>query len=102
MSEETRNLLKEVLKPDYKLYNHFKSKFDKAVQDFGKKRMEEEIFGNFFLEFFPNFFLISSELDQANTQITENCGFVKAGSGQLSNGFKWAGKSKIMGYKIEV
>ena len=50
MSEETRDLLKEVLKPDYKLYNHFKSKFDKAVQDFGKKRMEEEIFGNFFLE----------------------------------------------------
>ena len=43
LSDEVREALKDYLKADYQLYNHFSKKFDKLVNGFGKGRMEKEL-----------------------------------------------------------
>ena len=43
ISDEAREALKQYLDADYKLYNHFKSKFDSKIRDFGVQRMAQEV-----------------------------------------------------------
>ena len=43
LSLETRNLLENLMKPDFKVYNHFKNKFFKAVEQFGEFKMKKEL-----------------------------------------------------------
>ena len=43
ISAETRVLLEEILAPDYKVYNHFMSKFRQTLDTFTATRMKEEL-----------------------------------------------------------
>ena len=43
LSLETRNLLENLMKPDFKVYNHFKNKFFEAVEQFGEFKMKKEL-----------------------------------------------------------
>ncbi|CAL4122502.1 unnamed protein product, partial [Meganyctiphanes norvegica] len=43
MRWELRKILQKKQKLDYFIYNHFKTKFNKLVNDFGKDRMEKEV-----------------------------------------------------------
>ena len=43
ISTETRVLLEEILAPDYKVYNHFVTKFRQTLDTFTATRMKEEL-----------------------------------------------------------
>ena len=61
LSEVARAALKEYLAADYKLYNHFKKKFDAQVSSFGARRMKQE----------------RGTLELANAKMKERCGINK-------------------------
>lgn len=84
VSQETRELLAQIMKPDYKLYNHFKRKFENRVEQFGKKRMENEI----------------STLQRENNQKIEECKIVSKNKNELSGENKWAEslQADVVGY----
>ena len=84
ISQETRELLAEIMKPDYKLYNHFKKKFENRVEQFGRERMKYEV----------------SKLKSANEKKIEECGIVSKDNNELSGEYKWAERleADIVGY----
>ena len=84
LKPETRKLLEKIMEPDFKVYNHFKDKFLKAVVNFGNIEMEEEL----------------AHLDRVNTEITEKCDFKAADNSKLSGKFKWWGPAKLVGYMV--
>ena len=43
ISAETRQLLEDILAPDYEVYNHFVAKFRQTLDTFTATRMEEEL-----------------------------------------------------------
>jgi hypothetical protein len=59
LSVQARATLAEWLAADYKLYNHFKAKFERTVEDFGSARMSREL----------------EELREANREAAERCHF---------------------------
>ena len=67
LSLETRQLLEKLMEPDFKVYNHFKNKFFKAVEQFGEFEMKKEL----------------EDLDRVNTEITEKCDFRAADNNNL-------------------
>ena len=72
------------MEPDYKVYNFFKRKFLKQVQDFGEARMKEELL----------------KVEQANDFVSEKCGFKVAKNKNLSGPNKWWGSADLVGYKV--
>ena len=85
LSPETRKLLEKIMEPDFKVYNHFKDKFWKAVVNFGDKKMTAEL----------------EDLDRVNIEITEHCDFVAADNSRLSGKFKWWGPAQLVGYMVK-
>ena len=43
LSAEYERKLKDKLKPDYLIYNHFARKFDRLVEAYGREKMAEEV-----------------------------------------------------------
>ena len=43
ISAETRQLLEEILAPDYEVYNHFVAKFRQTLDTFTATRMAQEM-----------------------------------------------------------
>jgi len=43
LSDEARQALEEYLEADYRLYNHFKNKFNKRMIEYGEKNMNQEL-----------------------------------------------------------
>ena len=84
ISKETRDLLSKIMEPDYKVYNHFKSKFEKEVGKFGNTRMKTEI----------------ARLHDANEKRTKECNFKSRDNSQLSGKFKWWGNAELVGYLV--
>ena len=72
------------MEPDYKVYNHFKSKFEKEVGKFGNTRMKTEI----------------ARLHDANEKRTKECNFKSRDNSQLSGKFKWWGNAELVGYLV--
>ena len=83
ISRETRKLLEKKMAPDYKVYNHFKAKFDQKLHDFGHRRMSQEL----------------EELDKINTEVTERCEIAEEDNKKLDKDLKWLW-SNIQGYKV--
>ena len=72
ISQETRILLEKILEPDFKVYNYFKDKLLKNVEQFGDIAMREGI----------------EDLDRANTEITRKCDFKAADNRNLRDWLK--------------
>ena len=70
--------------PDYKVYDHFKRKFEEKLITFGASRMETEL----------------SALHLANEQKVEECNFQAADNSKLSGKFKWWGPAALVGYQV--
>ena len=83
LSLEGRKLLENIMAPDYKVYNHFKAKFDQKLKDLGESRLSQEL----------------KELDRVNTEITRRCEFAKEDNKNLDRDLIWWA-SNIQGYKI--
>jgi len=79
ISDEARNALKEYLAADYKLYNHFKTKFDNKIRDFGAQRMTHEL----------------SILNHANSNMKERCGISAADNDKVSGDNKLWGQGMV-------
>ena len=84
ISSETRALLTKIMAPDYKVYNHFKAKFEERVEEFGRSRLEAEV----------------AELRDANERRTEECNFKSRDNSKLSGKFKWWGPAELVGYLV--
>ena len=72
ISQETRILLEKIMEPDFKVYNYFKDKLLKNVEQFGDIAMREGI----------------EDLDRANTEITRKCDFKAADNRNLRDWLK--------------
>ena len=84
LSENTRNLLKEFLKADYMLYDHFYQIFQSKMKTFGESALGAEV----------------SDLEQANTEISHACSVKTADNAVLKGDQKWWGPN-LVGYNIE-
>ena len=84
ISSETRALLTKIMAPDYKVYNHFKAKFDEKLREFGATEMATEL----------------AELQAANEKKTEDCNFETKDNSKLKGKFKWWGKAELVGYQV--
>ena len=82
LNDSTRNLLKEFLRLDYLVYDHFYKIFEEKVKNFGSEKMEKELH-RLSLEF---------------TRISEECGLSE---GRLEGDPRsnWGGKAGLQGFK---
>ena len=78
LSEGARAALQEYLAADYKLYNHFKNKFEIQVRKFGERKMEQEL----------------GTLRLANTNMKERCSINKVDNDKVS------GHNKLWGQGV--
>ena len=81
-----RAKLKQILAPDYKVYDHFKSKFDARLEAFGSGRMEEEM----------------GELRKANEAVMKKCDFSATDNNKISGANKWWGQANLVGYLVNI
>ena len=83
-----RGKLKQILAPDYKVYNYFKSKFDDRLEAFGSGRMEEEM----------------GELRKANEAVMKKCDFSATDNNKISGANKWWDKPgvNLVGYLVNI
>ena len=81
-----RGKLKQILAPDYKVYNYFKSKFDDRLETFGPGRMEEE----------------KAELRKANEAVMKKCDFSATDNNKISGANKWWGPANLVGYLVNI
>ena len=79
LSAEARAALKEYLAADYKLYNHFKKKFEAQVNSFGTRRMEQEL----------------EILGLANANMKKRCGINKVDNDKVSGDNKLWGQGLV-------
>ena len=70
---------------DYKVYNHFKEKFDQKLEEFGSSKMQKEI----------------EDLERINSEMTDKCNFEEADNKKLSEKFQWWGNSDLVGYLVK-
>ena len=84
LKDSTRILLKELLKSDYLLYNHFVEVFEKKLEAFDKKKMEEEL----------------NQLSLANEEISSQCSISSKENKYLRGDSHWWGPG-LMGYKVD-
>nr|XP_053638224.1 galactose-3-O-sulfotransferase 2-like [Cherax quadricarinatus] len=81
LSSETLKVLRQKLAPDYLLYEHFSSRFEELVEDFGKERMASEV----------------SRLQALTKSLMDTCGFIKEDSVFLAGAEKpWS--NMVEGY----
>ena len=81
-----RGKLKQILAPDYKVYNYFKSKFDDRLEAFGAERMEAEL----------------GELRAANKAVMAKCDFSATDNNKISGANKWWGPANLVGYLVNI
>ena len=81
-----RGKLKQILAPDYEVYNYFKSKFDDRLAAFGSGRMEEEL----------------GELREANEAVMKKCDFSVEDNNKISGVNKWWGPANLVGYLVNI
>ena len=83
-----RGKLKQILAPDYEVYNYFKSKFDDRLKTFGPGRMEEE----------------KAELRKANEAVMKKCDFSATDNNKISGANKWWDKPgvNLVGYLVNI
>ena len=86
INEEVRGKLRQILAPDYKVYNYFKSKFDVRLESFGSGRMEAEL----------------GELRKANEAVMKKCDFSATDNNKISGVNKWWGPTDLVGYLVNV
>ena len=79
LSAAARAALEEYLAADYKLYNHFKAKFEAKVRSFGTRRMEQEL----------------GILRLANGNMKERCGINKVDNDKVSGHNKLWGQGLV-------
>ena len=63
----TIKALKEIMRPDYVIYNHFRTKLESEIEKFGNKKMIKELM----------------ELEEVNTEVREKCNFILAENNDL-------------------
>ena len=83
---DVRGKLKQILAPDYKIYNYFKSKFDDRLEAFGAGRMEAEL----------------AELRAANEAVMAKCDFSATDNNKISGVNKWWGQANLVGYLVNI
>ena len=81
-----RGKLRQILAPDYKVYNYFKSKFDDHLEAFGSGRMEEEL----------------GELRKTNEAVMRKCDFSETDNKKISGVNKWWGQAELVGYLVNI
>ena len=84
LDETTRSLLKEYLKSDYKLYNHFLDIFERKMDTYGRLDLHEDV----------------KKLEQKNKELYVSCSIEESRNGKLKGDQKWYGPSKLIGYKV--
>ena len=82
LNNETRSKLKEFLKADYMLYDHFKEKLKKKIEAYGNAKMDEEV----------------AKLETKNVEITKECSITSEDNRKLGGNQKWWG-ANLIGYK---
>ena len=85
LNQTTRGLLKDYLKSDYMLYDHFYQIFHSKLEKFGKARMASEV----------------SALEEANKEIAAACSIVETKNGKLKGDQKWYGPGNLIGYTVQ-
>merc|ERR1711915_243167 len=81
LSNETRSKLRDFLRADYKLYNHFREKLNSKIESFGREKMHEEV----------------AKLESRNEEITQECSINSVENQKLRSSQKWWG-ANIIGY----
>lgn len=84
ITSEARQTLKEWLSADYKLYDHFKSKFQLAVESYGPAKLAEDV----------------AKLRKLNEELTEDCVLEVADNSKLKGEFRTA-LNIVEGYVID-
>lgn len=85
ISDEARAKLKQWLKSDYLLYNHFLAKFEKKVASFGVKKMKQEV----------------KVLQAANDNVSKKCSVKAENNEDLTGSSKLWGKD-MMGLTVSL
>ena len=84
MNKETRHLLKQYLKSDYKLYKHFVKIFNRKVKEFGMSRMDAEV----------------KELRKTNEKLFKSCSVKATVNRRLQGDQHWYGPGDLIGYEF--
>ena len=84
LSNKTRSMLKEYLKSDYLLYNHFYQIFKSKMENFGNTHLSNEV----------------SDLEKANTEISKTCSVKATDNALLQGDEKWWGPN-LIGYSVQ-
>ena len=84
LNKTTRTLLKDYLKSDYALYNHFLKIFQSKLEMMGILKMEKEV----------------SALEKANSEIYRACAVEETANEKLKGDQHWYGPAKLIGYKV--
>jgi len=74
-----------ILAQDYKVYSHFKKKFEMQLETFGYTEMVEQM----------------AELRRANEAVMKKCEFSAADNNKISGVNKWWGQANLVGYLVE-
>ena len=83
LNETTKIKLKEYLKYDYQLYNHFKDIIVKKLRDFGESKLEKDL----------------ELLKIANAKRTRTCSIIAEDNSALRGDSAWWGPD-LVGYKV--
>ena len=81
LSNETRSKLRDYLKADYQLYNHFRKKLLMKIESFGLEKMREEV----------------AKMESKNEEITQECSITSVENQKLEGNQKWWG-ANVIGY----
>ena len=84
LDETTKSLLRDYLKSDYLLYNHFLKIFNTKVRAVGKYRMSIEV----------------AALKEANRKVYDSCSVEATENGKLKGNQKWYGPGYLIGYQV--
>lgn len=85
INSDVRRKLKVILAQDYKVYSHFKAKFQNRLESFGYDRMVEEM----------------KALRRANEAVMKKCEFSAADNNKIKGVNKWWGPANLVGYLVE-
>lgn len=75
-----------ILAQDYKVYSHFKKKFEMQLETFGYTEMVEQM----------------AELRRANEAVMKKCEFSAADNNKISGVNKWWGQANLVGYLVNI
>lgn len=75
-----------ILAQDYKVYSHFKAKFQTQLESFGYDQMVEEM----------------KELRRANEAVMKKCEFSAADNNKIKGVNKWWGPANLVGYLVNI